>query len=136
MRGIRTATGRTASSGNSVWRRPNACARGARACDTRHCGSRSGAWGSRRPRCSWRAEGSNRTARLFFQLAGVFGAVLEFGLGVEVDEVDGADGAVALFGDDQLGEAAEIFAVSMVDLFAEDEADDVGVLLDGAGFAE
>ena len=36
--------------------------------------------------------------------AGVLGAVFELGLVVEEDQVDGADGAVALFGDDQFGE--------------------------------
>ena len=30
----------------------------------------------------------------------------------------------------------QIFAIALVDLFAEDEADNVGILLDGAGFAK
>ena len=55
---------------------------------------------------------------------------------MQEDQVHGADGAVALFGDDQLGEAAEIFAVAIVDFFAEDEADHIGVLLDRARFAK
>ena len=54
---------------------------------------------------------------------------------MQEDEIDGADGAVALLGDDQLGEALQVFAVAVVHFLTEDEADDVGVLLDGAGFA-
>ena len=51
------------------------------------------------------------------------------------DQVDGADRSVALLGDDQFGESLQIFAIPIVNLFAEDEADHVGVLLDAAGFA-
>src|SRR4051812_18101311 len=98
-------------------------------CGTARCGSRSGRWVSRGWRFWWSGEGPLH--ELFLNVARVFGAILEFGLGVDVDEVDGADGAVALFGDDQLGETAEVFAIALVDFFAEDKADDVCVLLDG-----
>ena len=49
---------------------------------------------------------------------------------MEVNQIDGPHGTVALFGDNQLGEAAEIFAFAMINFFAENEADDVCVLLD------
>src|SRR5690606_13120855 len=42
---------------------------------------------------------------------------------------------VAVFADDQLRRAAR-FAVRVVDLVAVDEQDQVGVLLDGAGFPQ
>ena len=49
--------------------------------------------------------------------------------------------AAALFGEDELGQAADVVAIGVdvgldVVLGAVDEADDVGVLLDGAGLAE
>ena len=50
--------------------------------------------------------------------------------------MDAAGGAVALFCNDDLGFALEVFVFAIVVLFAVDEADYVGVLLDGAGFAE
>src|SRR5207302_8148806 len=55
---------------------------------------------------------------------------------MQEDEIDLADRPVALLGDEQLGQAAEVFAVALVDFLAEDEGDQVGVLLDAAGFAE
>ena len=51
-------------------------------------------------------------------------------------QLDAADRAVALFGDDDFGEAFEVGIVFLVDLFAEDEGDDVGVLFDGARLAQ
>src|SRR5271166_3974642 len=51
-------------------------------------------------------------------------------------QLDEAGGTVALFGDDEFGDAFEVGIVLLVDLFAEDEGHDVGVLLDGAGFAQ
>ena len=62
--------------------------------------------------------------------------VFEAGVVGYVGKVDGAGGAVSLFGDDDLGFAFEVFVFAVVVLLAVDEADDVGVLLDGAGFAE
>ena len=50
--------------------------------------------------------------------------------------MDGAGRAVALLCDDDLGFALQVFVLAVVVFFAVDEADDVGVLLDGAGFAE
>src|SRR5579884_3618284 len=44
--------------------------------------------------------------------------------------------AVALLGYDQLGFALQFGVVLLVNLFAEDEGDHIGVLLDGARFAE
>ena len=55
---------------------------------------------------------------------------------VEECEVEFADGAVALLGNNDLGAALEVGVVLLVDLFAEDKHNNVGVLLDGAGFAE
>ena len=51
-------------------------------------------------------------------------------------QLDEAGGAVALFGDDEFGDAFEVGIVLLIDLFAEDEGHDIGVLLDGAGFAQ
>ena len=62
--------------------------------------------------------------------------VFESGEVGEVGEFDGAGRAVALLGDDDLGLALDVFVFAVVVLFAVDEGDDVGVLLDGAGFAE
>ena len=50
--------------------------------------------------------------------------------------MDGPGRAVALFGDDDLGLAFEVGIVVLVHLFAEDERDEVGVLLDGARLSE
>ena len=41
-----------------------------------------------------------------------------------------------MFGDDDFGEAFEFGIVFLIDLFAEDKGDEVGVLLDRAGFAQ
>jgi hypothetical protein len=46
-----------------------------------------------------------------------------------------ADGAVALFGDDDFGDPL-FLGLFVVDLVAVDEGHEVGVLFDGAGFAE
>ena len=54
--------------------------------------------------------------------------------GVEV-EFDFADGAVSVLGDNEIGDALA-FGFGVVVIFAVDKHDDVGVLLDGAGFAE
>src|ERR1700730_5058096 len=47
-----------------------------------------------------------------------------------------ADGAITLLGDDDFGTAFEVGIVLLVDFFAEDKHNNVGVLLDGAGFAQ
>ena len=65
--------------------------------------------------------------------AGLISKVREFPL---EDEVDRARWAVALFRDDQLGVPSVSELVRPVVFRAETEDDDVGVLLDGAGFAE
>src|SRR6516164_6610925 len=65
-----------------------------------------------------------------------FRAVFEAGAGVQKGQFDHADGAVALLGNDDFGEAFEVRIVFLVDLFAEDEGDDVGVLLDRARLAQ
>src|SRR5688500_4897728 len=59
----------------------------------------------------------------------------ELGDVVAEDELEVADGAVALLGDDDLGDAL-LFRVLVVDLVAVDEAHQVGVLLDRAGFTQ
>src|ERR1700681_4871624 len=51
-------------------------------------------------------------------------------------QVNPADGTIALLADDEFGAAFEVGIVLLVDLLAEDEHDDVGVLLDGAGLAK
>ena len=58
-------------------------------------------------------------------------------LGVEV-EFDFADRAVAVFADDEFGDIRryEIWFVHMVIVYAVEKHDKVGVLLDGARFAE
>ncbi len=69
------------------------------------------------------------------------GEVFEAGAFAEVGEVDGAGRAVALLGDDDFrlafgfGVGLAVFVAVVVRL-PVDEGDDVGVLLDGAGFAE
>src|SRR5215470_1205504 len=45
-----------------------------------------------------------------------FGAVFEAGAGVQERQLDVADGAVALLGDDDFGEAFEVGVVFLVDL--------------------
>src|SRR5271157_1068331 len=47
-----------------------------------------------------------------------------------------ADGTIALLGNDDFSTAFEIGIVLLVNLLAEDKQDHVGILLDGAGFAE
>src|ERR1700690_2076090 len=58
-------------------------------------------------------------------------------VGVAEDEMDAVGGAVALFGDQNLGLGA-LFGgfIGLESIWAVDEHHDVGVLLDGAGFAE
>ena len=62
--------------------------------------------------------------------------VFEAGVVGEIGQLDAAGGAVALLGDDDLGLAFEVFVLAVVVLLAVDEADYVGVLLDGTGLAE
>src|SRR6185437_42793 len=59
----------------------------------------------------------------------------------EIGQMDGAGGAVALLGDDDLGLALRVgillaVLVLVVVAVAMDEGDHVGILLDGSGFAE
>src|ERR1051326_5337460 len=83
------------------------------------------------------ARGSLCAIALFLrQLAGILRAIFKLGLRVQEHQIHGAHRAVALFGNDQLGESLQILAVAVVHLFTEDEADQIGVLLDRAGFAE
>ncbi len=55
---------------------------------------------------------------------------------MQENQVHCAHGAVTLLGDDQFGQAAQVFALPVVDLFTEDEGDEIGILLDGARFAQ
>src|SRR5450755_2959452 len=64
------------------------------------------------------------------------GEVFEARRGVLEGKLDEAGGAVALFGDDEFGDAFDVGIVLLIALFAEDEGHYVGVLLDGAGFAQ
>src|SRR5882672_4227465 len=73
---------------------------------------------------------------LFSRFAIAVGHVSEAGGIVQECEVKTADGAVALLGDDDLGFASQGGVVLLVDLFAEDEHDEVGVLLDRAGLTK
>jgi len=52
---------------------------------------------------------------------GVFRPVFEFGLGVQEHQVHSTHGSVALFRDDQFGQAAQVFAIAVIDLLAKDE---------------
>src|SRR5208337_1333253 len=62
--------------------------------------------------------------------------VLKPRVALDEGQADGVGGAVALFGNDDFGPALEVGIVLLVHLFAEDEGDHVGVLLDGARFAQ
>src|SRR6516164_5292808 len=66
----------------------------------------------------------------------IFRAVFEAGTRMQKRQLDQSGGAVTLLGDDDFGEAFEVGIIFLVDLFAEDEGDDVGVLLDGARLAQ
>src|SRR3954469_2889818 len=64
------------------------------------------------------------------------GAVFEAGVGFVEDQPDvGAGGAVAVFADEQVGFAGA-GAVGVVVVLAVEEADQVGVVFDVAGFSE
>src|SRR5437016_3418715 len=68
---------------------------------------------------------------------GIGGGFLEARLAALEDEADAVGGAIALLGDKQLGLIA-LFgqSINFEEVGPIDEHDDVGVLLDGAGFAE
>ena len=72
--------------------------------------------------------------------ASAVGQILEAGMFLDERELGGADGAVALFADDDLGGALFLdvrVAVGVAVLLgAVDEHHDVGVLFEGAGFAQ
>src|ERR1039457_1060166 len=60
------------------------------------------------------------------------GQVLKPRVPLDERHLDHVGGTVALFGDDEFGDAVEVGIVFLVHLFAEDEGHHVGVLLDGA----
>ena len=64
------------------------------------------------------------------------GEAFKAGEGFDEGEFDGAGGAVALFADDDFGYAGFGGFFLVVVVVAVDEHDDVGVLFDGAGFAQ
>src|ERR1017187_8093771 len=70
------------------------------------------------------------TPLLLRQLSHIFCGVLELGLRMQKDQLHRADGAVALFADDQFRQAAQVFAIALIDFLPENETDDIGVLLD------
>jgi len=55
---------------------------------------------------------------------------------VQEDQIHGADRAVALLGEDQLRQAAKVLAIAVINLLAEDEPDQIGILLDGSRFTQ
>src|SRR5438876_5860430 len=69
------------------------------------------------------------------------GVVVEAGVFLLEEQLHGPGGPVALLADDQVGQPLEALVGlevdrSVVELLTINEADDVGVLLDGAGFAQ
>src|SRR5690606_20675278 len=88
---------------------------------------------ARRLPCPGRAPPS--PARLLEASDAVAGQVVEAGVLAEELQLHGAGRAVTLLADDDLGQAL-VRRVLVVVLVAVDEHDDVGVLLDGAGFAQ
>src|SRR5437773_3815612 len=69
------------------------------------------------------------------------GVVVEAGVFLLKEQLHGAGGPVALLADDQVGQSLEAVVGlgvdrPVVELLPIDEADDVGVLLDGAGFPQ
>src|SRR5262249_52595139 len=91
----------------------------------------------RRPRKTWAAGLTLGALPVFGPLrASAGGQVVEAGArGGEARE-HLAGGAVALLGDDQLGDALRVGGLRVVVLVAVDEDDHVGVLLDGARLAQ
>jgi hypothetical protein len=86
----------------------------------------------------WEKCASGR-ARILLLLGALDGGVLEAGIFLEESQRHIASGAVSLFGDDESGLAGGFFfgfLVFSVIFVADEESDDVGILLDGAGFAE
>src|SRR5262245_61647876 len=79
-------------------------------------------------------EGRSLSGRLLDRLL-LAGPVGEPGIVVEEDEPDGPDRAVAVLGEVQLG-PARVLGVGVVVIVAVEEADQIRVLLDGAGFAK
>ena len=67
---------------------------------------------------------------------GLFGKVLELDVFVEKRQFDLAGRAVALFADNQLRNAVQVFAVGFVDFLAKDEADQVGVLFNRSALTQ
>ena len=62
--------------------------------------------------------------------------VLKAGVIGHISEVDGPCRAVTLFGNYDLGLAFKVLVFAVLVLFAVDEADDIGVLLDRTGFTK
>ena len=63
------------------------------------------------------------------------GQVGELGVALEEAELDRVGGAVAVLGEDDLGEPLRVGLLAVVVLVAVDEGDEVGVLLDRAGLS-
>ena len=76
---------------------------------------------------------------ILFIGTGGLSEVFEAGGVFDEGQLERSGGTVALLGDDDLGDSFEFgrnLVLAVVVFFAEDEGDDVGVLLDGAGFAQ
>jgi hypothetical protein len=70
------------------------------------------------------------------KIAQIFGPVFELRQRVKEDHVDLPDWAVALFGENQLRQAAQIFAVAFIYFFAKNKANEVGILLNRVVYDE
>src|SRR5262249_1449770 len=77
-----------------------------------------------------------KTVTMLLDVAVFLRTVFEAGAGMQERQFDHADRAVALLGDDDFGEAFKVGVVFLVDLFAEDEGEDGGFLLNGARVAQ
>src|SRR5664279_3262167 len=66
----------------------------------------------------------------------VFRAIFETRELSEEGERHISDGTVTLLGDDEIGQPFQVLAIALVHFFAEDEAYEIGILLDGSGIAE
>src|SRR3954471_15203254 len=66
----------------------------------------------------------------------VFRAILKTRELAEETQGHVADGSVALLGDDEIGESAQVLAISLVNFFAKNERDQIRILFDGSRIAQ
>src|SRR5579872_3640234 len=72
----------------------------------------------------------------FRHIAQILGAIFKLGEVMKKDQIYLADGAIALFSYQKFSQTAQVFTIALVNLFAENEADQIRILFDGAGFAK